>query len=155
MTIGASGVKLYTAMDYATIFNVDFSSEFELSKYVKWNFHILYSKGKDSDNNNLPLINPVSYRTSLNYNKQKISVSLECIGNTTQTQFGSIYGETSTADFAILNTTIGYKFLFNSSKLYLKVGIENTLDGYYTTYSDWNKIPQMGRNFFINLQISL
>jgi iron complex outermembrane receptor protein len=155
MTIGASGVKLYTAMDYATIFNVDFSSEFELSKYVKWNFHILYSKGKDSKNNNLPLINPVSYRTSLNYNKQKFSVSLECIGNTTQTQFGSIYGETSTADFAILNTTIGYKFLFNSNKLYLKVGVENMLDGYYTTYSDWNKIPQMGRNVFINLLISL
>jgi iron complex outermembrane receptor protein len=35
--------------------------------------------------------------------------------------------------------------------LYLKIGVENIADTYYSTYSDWNKIPRKGRNFYVNL----
>jgi iron complex outermembrane receptor protein len=31
------------------------------------------------------------------------------------------------------------------------MGMENVWDTLYTTYSDWNKIPRMGRNVFLNL----
>ena len=155
MTIGANGVKLYTALDYATIFNVDFNSEWIFSKQWKWNVNLLYSLGKDSNQDNLPLINPFSYRTTLSFTQTRFNASLECIGNATQTQFSAIYGETKTPDFALLNANFGYKFSFAGSKLYTKIGAENILDNYYTTYSDWNKIPRMGRNIFVNLTFSL
>lgn len=155
MTIGASGVKLYTALEYATIFNVDWNSELTLSPSLKWNFGLLYSLGKDSNSDNLPLINPLSYKTALTFTKTKFNATLEAIGNAEQTQIGNTYGETKTADFALLNANFGYKFLFSGSRLYTKIGVENILDAYYTTYSDWNKIPRMGRNIFVNLNLNL
>lgn len=155
MTIGANGVKLYTALDYASIFNVDFNTEWTLTKQLKWNVNLVYSLGKDSESNNLPLINPFSYKTALSYSLSKTTASVECVGNTTQNKFGSVYGETKTADFALLNLNFGYKFSFSGSQLYTKIGAENILDTYYTTYSDWNKIPRMGRNIFLNLSFNL
>ncbi len=155
MTIGANGVKLYTALDYATIYNVDFNSEWNLSKHWKWSINLLYSLGKDSNSNDLPLINPLSYRTALSFSQSKFNAALECVGNATQNQFGSVYGEIKTTDFALLNANFGYKFLLSGSKLHTKIGAENILDTYYTTYSDWNKIPRMGRNVFVNLTFSL
>ena len=32
---------------------------------------------------------------------------------------------------------------------------ENLLDKYYSTYSDWNKLPQKGRNIYVNLSVGL
>jgi len=66
-----------------------------------------------------------------------------------------VYGETNTADFALLNANFGYKWVVFSSKLYTKISVENILDAYYTTYSDWNKVPRMGRNIFVNLNFNL
>ena len=37
----------------------------------------------------------------------------------------------------------------------MKLGVENILDTYYSTYSDWNNFPRQGRNIFINLNYSL
>ncbi|GAA4033184.1 hypothetical protein GCM10022386_16990 [Flavobacterium cheonhonense] len=155
MTIGASGVKLYTALSYATIFNVDWNSEIALSNSLKWNVGLLYSLGKDSNGNALPLVNPLSYKTALTFTKVKYNAAIECVGNTAQTRYGSVYGETNTADFALLNANFGYKWVVSGSKLYTKIGVENILDAYYTTYSDWNKVPRMGRNIFVNLNFNL
>lgn len=155
MTIGANGVKLYTALDYASIFNIDFNSEWTLIKQLKWNVNMLYSLGKDSNHNNLPLINPFSYKTALSYSLSKFNASVECVGNMAQNRFGSVYGETKTADYALLNFNCSYKFSYSGNNLYTKIGVENIFDTYYTTYSDWNKIPRMGRNIFINLNFNL
>jgi iron complex outermembrane receptor protein len=32
--------------------------------------------------------------------------------------------------------------------------VENLFDRRYTTYSDWNGIPQKGRNIYVNIQLS-
>ena len=69
--------------------------------------------------------------------------------------FGGIYGEDKTPDYAIINANFGYKFNINKSKLITKFGIENILDTNYSTYSDWNNFPRQGRNFFVNLSIIL
>jgi iron complex outermembrane receptor protein len=155
MTIGATGVKIYTALDYATIFNVSLTSEFKFSKQFKWNSQLVYSRGKDFDNVNLPFISPLNYSTSLAFAKDKFSSEVVLQGNAKQTNFSAVYGEDKTPDYAIINTNFGYKFNFNKSKLITKFGIENILDTYYSTYSDWNNFPRMGRNFFVNLSIIL
>jgi iron complex outermembrane receptor protein len=155
MTIGASGVKVYTAVSYATIWNVGLSADYKFSPEIIWNGQLLYTYGKDSEKVNLPFISPFSFYTGLNYRKNKYSGELTLQGNATQTRFSSSYGEDRTPDYAIINTGFGYNFKINAYSLGFKVGIENIFDTYYTTYSDWNNLPRMGRNFFANLIIKL
>ena len=155
MTIGATGVKIYTALDYANIFNISLTSEIKFSRQLKWNSQLVYSRGKDFNNVNLPFISPISYSTSIAYSKEKLSSEIVFQGNAKHTNFGGIYGEDKTPDYAIINANFGYKFNINKSKLITKFGIENILDTYYSTYSDWNNFPRQGRNFFVNLSIIL
>ncbi|MNR99496.1 Vitamin B12 transporter BtuB [compost metagenome] len=153
MTIGASGVKIYTALDYATIFNADFKVEYELTDDFKWKGQLVYSYGKDYEKENLPFVSPLRYTSSLNYRKNKFSAEVAVQGNATQTQYSPFYGEDRTPDYAIVNVASGYSFNFEKSKWNLSAGIENILDTYYSTFSDWNNIPRKGRNFFVNVAI--
>ncbi len=154
MTIGATGVKMYTALDYATIFNVSLTSEVKLSQQLQWNSQLVYSRGKDFENVNLPFISPFSYSTSLAFAKNRFSSEMAVLGNAKHTNFGAIYGEDKTPDYAIVNANFGYKFKISKSKFVVKTGIENIIDTYYSTYSDWNNFPRQGRNFFMNLLIN-
>lgn len=155
MTIGATGVKIYTALDYATIFNISLTSEIKFSRQLKWNSQLVYSRGKDFKNVNLPFISPVSYLTSLAYLKEKFSTEVVLQGNAKHTNFGAIYGEDETPDYAIISANFGYKFNINNNKLITKFGVENIFDSYYSTFSDWNNFPRQGRNYFVNLSINL
>ena len=151
MTIGASGVKIYTALDYATIFNADLNLEYQFSANFKWKGQLVYSYGKDFEDQNLPFISPLRYFSSLDYKKGKFTSEIAVQGNATQTQYSPFYGEDRTPAYAILNFDSGYSFAFEKVKCNVKVGIENIFDTYYSTFSDWNNIPRKGRNFFLNL----
>ncbi len=151
MTIGASGVKIYTALDYAAIFNADLNLEYQFSTDFKWKGQLVYSYGKDLEDQNLPFISPLRYFSSLDYKKGKFTSEIAVQGNATQTQFIPFYGEDRTPDFAILNLNAGYSFAFEKVKCNFKIGIENIFDTYYSTFSDWNNIPRKGMNFFLNL----
>jgi iron complex outermembrane receptor protein len=151
MTIGASGVKIYTALDYATIFNADLNLEYQFSTDLKWKGQLVYSCGQDFEDKNLPFISPLRYASSLDYRKGKFSSGIAVQGNTTQTQFSPFYGEDRTPAYAILNFDTGYSFAFEEVKCNVKAGIENIFDTYYSTFSDWNNIPRKGRNFFLNV----
>lgn len=104
---------------------------------------------------NLPFMSPFSYSSSLSYSDKKYSADLSFLGNGIQKDFSPFYGEDKTPDFAILNVSFGSKFKWNKAKIVAKIGIENILDTYYSTYLDWNNLPQKGRNFFINLNLIL
>ncbi len=154
MTIGASGIKIYTALDYATIFNVDLNLDYQFSTDFKWKGQLVYSYGKDFENKNLPFISPLRYSSSLNYSKGKFSTGIAVQGNATQTQFSPFYGEDRTPAYAILNFDSGYSFHIDKSKWNLRAGVENILDTYYSTFADWNNFPRRGRNFFLNVAFS-
>ena len=151
MTIGASGVKIYTALDYATIFNADLNLEYQFLTDFKWKGQLVYSYGKDFEDQNLPFISPLRYFSSLDYKKGKFTSEIAVQGNATQTQFSPFYGEDRTPSYAILNFDAGYSFAFEKVKCNVKAGIENIFDTYYSTFSDWNNIPRKGRNFFLNV----
>ena len=151
MTIGASGVKIYTALDYATIFNADLNLEYQFSNDFKWKGQLVYSYGKDFEDQNLPFISPLRYFSSLDYKKGKFTSEIAVQGNAMQTQYSPFYGEDRTPSYAILNFDAGYSFAFEKVKCNVKAGIENIFDTYYSTFSDWNNIPRKGRNFFLNL----
>jgi iron complex outermembrane recepter protein len=151
MTIGASGVKIYTALDFATIFNIDMNLEYLFSTDFKWKGQLVYSYGKDFEERNLPFISPLRYSSSLDYKKGKFTSEIAVQGNATQTQYSPFYGEDRTPAYAILNFDSGYSFNFEKSIWNVKAGIENIFDTYYSTFSDWNNIPRKGRNFFLNV----
>lgn len=151
MTIGANGVKIYTALDYATILSSDFTVSYQFSDAWIWKGQFVYNLGKDNENNGLPFMSPFNYMTSLGFRPGKFSSELQLKGNATQTQYNAFYGEDKTPDYAIVNANLGYKFTFEKSKMMLNTGIENIFDANYTTYTDWKNLPRMGRNIFVNL----
>ena len=72
-------------------------------------------------------------------------------GNSRQSNFSPDFGEDQTPAYAIVNANAGYILGFEKSRLYGKIGVENLLDAYYSTFGDWNNIPRPGRNFYLNL----
>lgn len=151
MTIGANGVKVYTALSYALITNANLTLEYHFSEEFIGHIQLVYSKGTDCNQMNLPFIAPFSYITSLDYTKGRFTSEITVQGNSIQTEYNALYGEDKTPDYAIINASFGYKFSWQKNKLLLKTGVENLLNTYYSTYSDWNNFPRMGRNIFVNL----
>ncbi len=155
MVIGANGVKVYSSLDKVLQFNTSLSTSYKINKNFTANANISYNYGKEIDGEHLPLIAPFSYKTSLSYKKNVFSAKLEMIGAGNQVNYSKIYGEDKTKRYTIFNLDAGYKFYINNDVLILKTGIENMFNTYYSTYSDWNNIPRMGQNIFVNLSYVL
>jgi iron complex outermembrane receptor protein len=151
MTIGANGVRVYTALDHASIFDVYLNSSYKISERFAVNGTLGYNYGKGSNGENLPLIRPFSYFGEVNYNTSMFNAALQLDGNGNQSKFSSFYGENETAAYAILNLNLGNAFYGKVGKTFLKYGIENILDANYSTFADWNNIPRLGRNFYVNI----
>ncbi|MDN3673208.1 TonB-dependent receptor [Flavobacterium branchiarum] len=155
MTIGASGVKVYNALSYASIFNTDLNLEYKITENWSFKTLLVYSYGKDNENNKLPFISPLRYSGNIQYKKENFNMGFGTSGNLAQTKFATIYGETETPSYVIFNLNSGYTFSLKENKMNVQMGVENIFDTYYTTFSDWNKIPRQGRNFFINIAYTL
>ena len=151
MTIGADGVKVFTALNDATIFNASISSIYTISKNINLSGKVGYSLGEDNESNNLPLISPISYGMSLFYKKNLFDAVLEMEGAGKQHQFSAAYGEDKTNNYTIFNASLSYHIMFGDQKMYVRVGVDNVFDTYYSTFADWKNIPRMGRNLFLNI----
>ncbi len=154
MTIGADGVRVYTALDYATLFNTGLSAKYKLFPGWTLNGFIGYSIGK-GNNNNLPLISPFTYKAALHFKKNLLDAEININGAGEQNEYSSYFGENKTDAYTLININASYNFYLNSQKIYVKAGLENIFDTYYSTYADWNNIPRMGRNFFINVSYTI
>ncbi len=151
MSIGANGVRVYEGLNYANIFNVYLNSTYKISKKVSLNGTIGYNHGKGSNDENLPLIRPVTYLAEINYSTSNFNAALQLDGNSTQNKYSSNYGEDKTPAYTILNLNLGHSFLLKDNKIILKYGVENLLDKNYSTFADWNNISRQGRNFYLNI----
>lgn len=155
MTIGASGVKIYKQLSYANLMHSSFQFDYRFTDYLTWNTKLQFSYGKDSEDRNLPFISPLQYQSQVQYKKNQFQTEINVRGNATQTNYSPFYGENKTPDYAILNVSAGYNFKWNAQKVMVNTGIENLFDSYYATFTDWNNIPRMGRNVFINLSYAI
>ena len=127
MTIGANGVRLYHALPNATIFNSFVNVSYKFSKAITAKTGFGYSYGKSNDDDNLPLISPLSYNAALDYSRKRFNVGLQLTANGNQTNYSSTYGEDRTPAYAILNINAGNTMVFNDQKLILKYGVEMCL----------------------------
>lgn len=155
MTIGASGVKIYEGLDHAIIWNSGLKAEYHLLQDWHLTGRVGYSMGQDFLGEPLPLISPFNYHAAIHYKKNVFNAELSFSGAAEQTEFGAVYGETPSEAYTILNANASYNFYFGGSSIFVRAGVENIFDRYYSTYTDWNDIPRLGRNFFLNLSYVL
>lgn len=151
MTIGAAGVKVYEQLGDANIFNVGVEGDCKLGEKLTWSNRIGYRRGSGEGVKNLPLIQPFTYSSGLAFGAKAFTADVTCNGAAVQDKFNAEFGEQPLPAYAILNVSASYKFNLGKQALMVKTGAENLLDKNYTTFADWNRVPRMGRNVFLNL----
>jgi iron complex outermembrane receptor protein len=151
MTPGASGVKVYRNLPHATILNLSLLLKCWLSDSFLWSGKATFARGRDDRKNPLPLIAPLCYDATLTFRREKFFAEGGIVGAARQVNFSPEYGEDETPGYLVANLALGYSFKALGLIFDLKAGAENLFDAYYSTYADWNNIPQRGRNVFLNL----
>ncbi|WP_276390313.1 TonB-dependent receptor plug domain-containing protein [Eudoraea chungangensis] len=154
MTIGADGVKVYKNLLYANLYNISLNATYQLSNAFSLSGNASYHRGTDQDGENLPFISPFTYASTLAYTQEKLIASFTVNGAADQVNFNPDFGEDRTDAYTIFSLAVGRNFKINEDKLYIKAGVENVFDTNYSTYTDWNNIPRMGRNFFAAITYS-
>ncbi|WP_147676435.1 TonB-dependent receptor plug domain-containing protein [Algibacter pacificus] len=155
MNYQSVGVKGYTALDYATLFNFSMDAHYAVMDNLHWKGTLTYARGLDENKNNLPFIRPLSYQTSLHYSYKKLGVLTALNGDLKQHNYSPFYGEDETPSYTNWNLSIDYSFHIKNYKTVFQIGAENLFNEYYSTYADWGNIPRMGRNIFTSLKINL
>ena len=154
MNYQSVGVKGYTSLDYATLFNFSLSGSYAVLDDLHWKGTLMYARGLDNNDGNLPFIRPLSYQTSFHYGYKKWGFQTSLNGDLQQSQFSPEYGEDQTSSYTVWNLSADYTFHFKNLKTVIQTGAENVLNEYYSTYADWGNIPRMGRNIFTSLKMS-
>ncbi|HTO14594.1 MAG TPA: hypothetical protein VLZ83_02440 [Edaphocola sp.] len=150
MTINANGIKKYEALENANIFNANLSLNYNILKQVNASFRLIYRYGQGNDLP-LPLIQPFSYGAVVRYEPNKYVFEINMEGALKQINYSTEYGETPAPAYTIFNLSASRDFSFLKQTILLKTGIENLFDTHYSTFADWNRIPRMGRNVFVNV----
>jgi iron complex outermembrane receptor protein len=154
MNYQSVGVKGYTSLSHAKLFNMSLLANYDILHHLHWKGTLTYARATDDSGSNLPFIRPLSYQTSLHFMHKKFSVKTSLNGDFMQDHYSPEYGEDQTPAYAILNVSADYTFNFKNFKTVLQVGAENLTNEYYSTYADWGNIPRVGRNIFTSLKIN-
>ncbi|UII80411.1 TonB-dependent receptor plug domain-containing protein [Flagellimonas sp. CMM7] len=155
MTIGAQGVKVYRNLEYANLYNISLDTKYEVTPEFLWTGLISYHRGTDQDGRNLPFISPIAYNSMVQYTTGSFSGSLTMRGAADQVNFNPIFGEDRSNAYTVFSMALGKSFPVNNDTVYVKAGVENIFDEFYSTYTDWNNIPRMGRNFFMTVSYAI
>ncbi|MBX3257445.1 MAG: hypothetical protein KF862_25190 [Chitinophagaceae bacterium] len=153
MTIGASGVKVYGQLKSAAIFNTSLDVNYQLTEKWYWTNKLGYRRGTGYGIGNLPLIQPFTYASAINFKVKAFSAELSMNGAARHNKYNSDFGERALPAYTVFNVMASQRVRLAKTSLQIKAGVENILDNNYTTFSDWNRVPRMGRNLFINLVV--
>lgn len=155
MTIGAEGVKVYRNLEYADLYNISLDTKYEITPEFLWKGLISYHRGTDQDGQNLPFISPIAYNSMVQYTTGSFSGSLIMRGAADQVNFNPVFGEDRSNAYTVFSMALGKSFPVNNDTVYVKAGVENIFDEFYSTYTDWNNLPRMGRNFFMTVSYAI
>ncbi len=150
MTIGASGVKVYEQLNYVHLLNTTLDFDYQITGNIAWVNKLSYRYGTGAGLPKLPLMQPFTFYSDMTYTVKTFSASVSVNGADKQTRFNAEFGEKALPAYAVLNLAVSNRFVFKKQSLLLKAGIENLLDSHYTTFADWNRLPRMGRNIYLN-----
>jgi len=153
MNYQSVGVKGYTSLEYAKLFNMTLNANYDLMHHLHWNGALTYARATDNEGGNLPFIRPLSYQTSLHYMVGDFGVRTSMNGDLAHERYSPEYGEDRTPAYQIWNISADYRFNVRKFRIVLQAGAENLFDEYYSSYADWGNIPRMGRNLFTSLKV--
>lgn len=151
MNIGINGVKVYEQLPYVQLWSNDLSFSYQFLSGFTAKAKAIYRLGRDLNNENLPLIQPLTIETGLRYRKNLFYAEALVETATKQYDFSPEFGENQTPSYTIFNLALSQIFYVNKQKMVLKAGVENLFDENYSTYADWNNIPRPGRNVYANV----
>lgn len=154
MNYQSIGVKGYTSLAYARLFNMSLNANYDILQHLHWQGTLNYARATDDQNENLPFIRPLTYQTSLYYMFGQFGVRTALHGDFAQNNYSPEYGEDLTPAYEIWNASADYTFRIKHYKAVLQIGVENLFNAYYSTYADWGNIPRMGRNIFTALKFN-
>lgn len=109
---------------------------------------MIYARGKDNKEGNLPFIRPLSYQSSLQYGYKRFGFQAYVNGDLEQINYSPEYGEDQTPSYTVLNLSADYTFYINNFKTIFQVGAENIFNEYYSTYADWGEYTENGTQYF-------
>lgn len=150
MNMAANGVKVFEQLRSAALLNTNLSMEYHFNEPWHLFADVSYRHGQGQGDIRLPLIQPFQYRTRLRYEKERFFAEASVLGNT-RNRNAPEFGETSKPGYLIGDLSLSKVFAMRKHKLTLSIGIENIMDHYYITFSNWAGIPSMGRNVYGHL----
>ncbi|MCO6495624.1 MAG: TonB-dependent receptor [Bacteroidetes bacterium] len=151
MTIVADGIRVYKQLSSAQLLNTALEMSYQIHKRWIWSAGLSYRKGKGAQIGNLPLIQPLTYSSEIRYTSKSFNIEAKITGADGNTAYNPYFGETFVKPYTLFDLAVSKNFQLKRQSLNIKAGVENIFDTYYTTFSDWNRIPRPGRNFYINL----
>ncbi|HRP57448.1 hypothetical protein [Agriterribacter sp.] len=140
MNYQSVGVKGYTSLNHARIFNVALNANYNILQHLHWKGTLTYARATDDKDGNLPFIRPLSYQTSLHFMYKTFGIQTSVNGDLTQRNYSPEYGEDQTPAYMIWSISANYSFNIKNCKTVLQAGVENLLNEYYSTYADWGNI---------------
>lgn len=154
MNYQSVGVKGYTALPYAHLFNVAFQASYALAPRLHWSGTLRYAHSQDDQGKHLPFIRPLNFQTHLQYMPGAWRIQTTVHGDMAHHRYSPFYGESFTPSHLIWDLSVDYTFRFMGRDAVIQLGGENLADSYYRTYADWGDIPRMGRNMYTSLTIN-
>lgn len=155
MTIGAAGVKIYQNLNNAQIVNLLGMLNFSPWPWLRWENRLEYGYGRENTGARLPLIAPLTYRAKVKGQADNVEAEMGADFVARQSHYGEKYGEIPSVGYAVWHFSVGYRCALGSVSTNFHVGVDNLFDRYFSTYSDWNHIPQKGRNIYANVSFQL
>lgn len=152
MTIGANGVKNFSALPHAKLAGLEASLFLKPVPQLDIVSTLRYTDGKDNTGDPLPMIAPLKSITSIRYQYSKVFLQLETEAAAPQHKISSRYGEDKTGGYALLHIRSGYRFILLGKKADLQAGIENILDKNFHEHLDWGNVKRQGRNAYLMLK---
>ncbi len=154
MTFGATAVKTYSNIPFATVMGAEASALCSPFKKAEVVSTFRYTLVNDNNNQPLPFVSPFKNITSIRYQPAKFSFQLETETALRQNRVSIKYAEDITPGYFLLHTRLGYYATLFKNYTVLQLGVENLFDKNYHEHLDWKNIARPGRNIYVQLKIN-
>ncbi len=152
MTIGAYGVKNFSAVPHATLAGLEASLFLKPIPQMDIVSTLRYTDGNDNTGDPLPMIAPLKSISSVRYQFSPFFLQLETELAAAQNKISIKYGEDQTNGYALLHIRSGFPFRLAGKKTDLQFGVENVFDKNYHEHLDWGNVKRQGRNAYLMLK---
>jgi iron complex outermembrane receptor protein len=152
MTIGANGVKSFSAVPHATLAGLETSLFLKPLPQLDIVSTLRYTDGNDNTGDPLPMIAPLKSISSVRYQFNPFFLQLETELAAAQNKISIKYGEDRTNGYALLHIRSGFPFRLAGKETDLQFGVENLFDKHYHEHLDWGNVKRQGRNAYLMLK---